>query len=300
MHNVGISDLNGEHLRVFVTIYEAQSVSKAAQILGVSQSTLSHRLERLRTIVGDPLFVRAGRGITPTTRADHIVLEAKSALASLSAIVESETVDPTEIEGTFVIAATDFERALFLLDVQRQVTDIAPRVKLKFAWERVDNSELLRQSSFDIAVSPSVSGSESDIKTKALFKDKLVCFYDANVSGPVNSLSDYLERRHLSIMFSEGDESFVDRALSAIGKSRDIAVTYPSLTEAPAVMAGADLIATVPSRLRTNIMRDFSYSVVPFPLDEITYSIQWHARTDKSPIHQWLREQIITGAKKIR
>ncbi len=113
-------DLDGRLLQLLVTVLDTGSVTAAAQRLGVTQSAVSHGLERLRAIVGDALFVKAGRGIAPTERARALGIQARELLAGLQRLAEPERFDPASLRGEITIAANDLQ--CHLLDKLRTIT----------------------------------------------------------------------------------------------------------------------------------------------------------------------------------
>ncbi|KUQ65117.1 LysR family transcriptional regulator [Enterobacter bugandensis] len=54
-------------LVIFECIFQHLSISKAAETLYITPSAVSQSLQRLRNQLNDPLFIRSGKGITPTT-----------------------------------------------------------------------------------------------------------------------------------------------------------------------------------------------------------------------------------------
>ncbi|MEH0886104.1 LysR family transcriptional regulator [Enterobacter sp. UNJFSC 003] len=54
-------------LVIFECIYQHLSISRAAETLYITPSAVSQSLQRLRNQLNDPLFIRSGKGITPTT-----------------------------------------------------------------------------------------------------------------------------------------------------------------------------------------------------------------------------------------
>ena len=130
------SDLDGHLLALLVAVVEERSVTRAAQRLGVSQSAVSHLLDKLRTIVGDPLVVRSGRGIVPTARAELLADRARPLLDDLRGFVSAGGFDPVRLRGPVVVAAVLFEgrrgfrsleasRAVFFFEIQDQVREVA-------------------------------------------------------------------------------------------------------------------------------------------------------------------------------
>lgn len=298
MNNFDYKGLDATLLATVIAVYEENSVTKAADRLNISQSTLSHRLDRMRDILNDKLFVRSGRGIEPTQSLQTrmpIILKATETMRSL---FEKPNFNPADISGSFTIAATDYERSLFLYETCRNILAQTNDLALNFVWDRYDNTKALRRNQFDLAIGPYIGQkATNEIRSITLFNDQFLCFYDPEQSQPIKDLDDYLARQHLSIIFSQNDESFIDAALRRIGKNRSIMLRVPSISEVPSLLKGTNLIVTLPTRVRNNIMRNFQSSTVPLTIPTITYGMFWHAKNDASAKHQWLRNQILETAK---
>ena len=88
------SDLDGHLLQLLLAVVEEGSITRAAHRLGVTQSAVSHLLDKLRAIVGDPLFVKSGRGIVPTARALALAAQARLLLEDMRRFVTPEQFDP--------------------------------------------------------------------------------------------------------------------------------------------------------------------------------------------------------------
>lgn len=293
MNDIDILDLDGQLLRTLLAIYEQGSVTRAAHQLEISQSTLSHRLDRLRKRIGDPLFVRAGRGIVPTERTERVIPYANAALRSLKRMAEPDEFEPAQIDDTFAIAASDYERSILLLDAYKSCARQAPKLKLRFVWERFDNSSALRAQTIDLAVSPVAGLHEPDIWRRPIFRDEIVCFYDPEFSDAPSSVEAYTRAPHVKVQFWDADISFVDQSMVMEGIQRRVDIIMPSISELPGLMKGTALLATVPKRLSTSIMRDFAWCPLPFETSPLTYNLLWHERTHRSAKHAWLREQIL-------
>ena len=108
------SDLDAHLLQLLVAVVECGSITAAAQRLGVTQSAVSHLLDKLRAITGDPLFVKSGRGIVPTAHAEDLAGKARELLRQLQHFAHSGDFDPMRWRTTVTIAANDFQRDLLL------------------------------------------------------------------------------------------------------------------------------------------------------------------------------------------
>jgi len=123
MNNIDYLDLDGKSLRTFLTVLEEMSVSRAAERLGVTQSAVSHALDKLRTILDDPLFVRVGRGIEPTARARSLRTPVESVLDDLKSLTDHRKFDPRVEQMEFTIAANDFPIQLIFPKLLKEVSE---------------------------------------------------------------------------------------------------------------------------------------------------------------------------------
>lgn len=294
MNKFDFRDLSADLIHTVLVIWEEKSVSKAAERLEISQSTMSHRLDRARRVLDDPLFARKGRGLVPTPFLNDRISTMREAIFATQSLFDDGGIDPMKMEGRFTIAATDYERILFLHDISQEIVREAPNLSVSYVWDKYDNQAALRRNQFDLAVAPYLSSDlNSDICHQRLFEDVLCSFYDPDFSDPIRDVDDYVSRKHVSVIFSDDDESFIDRALTSIGKSRQIVVRVPSISELPVLMKGSNIVATLPSRLSESVMQPFDSSPVPYKQPHITYGLFWHKTTDSSPKHQWIRQKII-------
>lgn len=291
MKNSHYSDLTAELLQTLVVVYEERSIVKAAARMEQNPSTLSHRIERLRQILGNDLFVRAGRGIVPTPFAEEAIADARGALDSIHSMGERQNFDPKRLDEELTIATTDIERSTFILDAYKSILEQAPNLKLRFVWEKYTNSKALRGRDVDFIISPIVDSADSDIRQRVLYRDKAVCYFDAAYGSSLDTLDNYLQANHVRVMFSETDISLTDVALHMIGETRKIAVTMPSVSELPTLMAGTNLVTTMPSRLRKTVLKGFDYCQPPFKINNMAFKLFWHESTHNSPKHSWLRQQ---------
>ena len=89
-------------LLAFDALMEEQHVTRAAERLMVGQPAMSASLRKLRRFFDDPLLVRQGRGMVPTTRALELVAPIREALDGLEATVQAGTCfDPRTDRRTF-------------------------------------------------------------------------------------------------------------------------------------------------------------------------------------------------------
>src|SRR5215207_9937574 len=131
MSKIDWSALDARLLQLLVAVVEEGSVTGAAARLGVTQSAVSHLLDKLRAITQDPLFVKNGRGIVATARAEEMAPQARELLHALRRFAQPADFDPSRLETTLTIAANDFQRDLLLPRFMARLREQAPGVVLR-------------------------------------------------------------------------------------------------------------------------------------------------------------------------
>ena len=164
-------------MKLLVALVETGSVTGAAQTLGVTQSAVSHLLNKLRGIFDDPLFVKSGRGGLATARALALAEEARVLLKELERLAAPQNFDPAQWRGLFTIAANDFQRDALLPALAARLRQSAPRLCLRIIASNVPTLEMLRGEDCQLVISPRPPEG-SDILQKRLFSDDYRIFYD--------------------------------------------------------------------------------------------------------------------------
>jgi DNA-binding transcriptional LysR family regulator len=298
MNSVNYLEIDGRLLHLFLIVFEEQSVTRASERLNLTQSAVSHGLERLRGIIGDPLFVRSGRGITATYVAEQMVDDVRSLLRDMQSLSEPRGFKLEAVTGRFVIAANDMLWSLLLSDLFLAIRRLAPNLDLRLVNAHHDAAIQLREGRFDLVITPIIPEG-SEFKQQKLFEDQFVCFFDPEVVSAPKTLEDYLSRSHANIVFSSNETNPIDQLLSSLGKNRRVALQAPSFAGLPALMKGTDLVALLPSSIKKKIMSGFETGASPLNIANIEMFQIWHSRDDGSPLHQWIRFLLRELAAKI-
>lgn len=281
-------------LRVLVALVEEGSVTAAGDRIGVSQSAISHRIAAWNSGLGRPLFVKSGRNLVPTPEAHRVATESKRILEQIDHLLDSATLDLATMREQFTISSTDFERGIFLHDVQSAVLASAPQSSLHFVWGNLDSRAMLQQGKIDLSLGRLTTALSEEFHWANLFSDKVKVFYDPDVrSAPVDS-ADYWSSRHVRVIFSRDDDTYVDNVLSMLGhrEKRSIATEVPSLWEIFQVLKGTNLLVTTPSALLGQFGDRLACCDPPMEITPITVGMLWHERTHYSAAHRWLRSTI--------
>jgi len=285
-------DLDGRLLELLVAVQEEGSITRAAARLGVTQSAVSHLLDKLRAITGDALFVKSGRGIVATARADVLAIQAREVLDHLRRLATHETFDPAALQARFTIAANDLQRDLLLPALLRRLRAQAPGVSLQVMPSDVPSAEMLREEHCQLVISPRPPEG-SDILQKRLFTDRYGVFFDPAMRSAPRDLADYLASDHVSVLYHRPRRTVdVDDHLLAQGHQRRIVATVPGFAGVPAFLRGSTALATAPSLLRNELMRGFALGDVPVATPPLPMYLVWHQRHQADPVHQWLRHTL--------
>lgn len=281
--------LDGKALHYFLVVHEEGSVSRAAERLGTSQSAVSHTLDKLRDITGDALFVRAGRGIVPTSGALDLVEKARASLDSLRNLTVSGDFDPATAKQHFFIATNDYQRDFILPDLFKRVRSEASGLTFGVLPTYYTKLDILREDRCQLMIVPSPPEA-TDIIQRRLLTDQYVCYYDPSCRKAPTTSVEYLSAQHVSVMLSGYRPLPMDKTIDDMGLKRDIFLTLPNFSGVLDFIRGTDLVATLPSLMGVNNMRGLATHSLPFELPEMDIYMLWHERYQATPSHRWLRQ----------
>ena len=287
---MAVPDLN---LLVTLEVLLAEgSVAGAAKKLRLSPSAMSRALARLRTATGDPLLVRAGRGLVPTPRAlelrGHVGRIVQDGAAVLS---PAAALDLGKLSRTFTLRTSEGFVENFGPALIARIAKEAPGARLRFIAKPDKDSEALRDASVDLETGVIGETTGPEVRTQALFKDRFVGVVrkrHALAKGNVTA-ARYAGGRHILVSRRGLDKGPIDDAMKKTGLERQIVTIVGGFAAALALARTTDLIASVPER-HTGNMRDGLHSFpLPVATPSITLSMLWHPRLDADPAHRWLR-----------
>jgi DNA-binding transcriptional LysR family regulator len=284
-------DLDGHALELLLAVAEERSVTRAAQRLGLTQSAVSHGLDKLREIAGDALFVRSGRGIVATAQAEALAARARVLLDELRAFSQLAGFDPARWDGTFTIAANDLQRDLLLPALLRRLRAASGGARLRVIPSGAPQPALLRDEGCDLLVTPRPPEA-ADIVHKRLFEDHYALFFDPAARAAPADRGAYLEAEHVSVRYEDRRGLDIDAWLDGQGLQREIVATVPGFAGIPALLRGGPWIATLPSLLGRGALREFGLAPLPFDTPPMPMYMAWHLRRQTDPAHRWLRQEL--------
>jgi DNA-binding transcriptional LysR family regulator len=291
MSKLDYSDLDGRLLQLLVAVVEAGSITGASLRLGVTQSAVSHQLDKLRAIAGDPLFVKSGRGVVATAHAEALATQARELLSAMERFAMSGDFNPANWRTTFTIAANDFQRDLLLPPLMARLRAQAPGVALRVIPSNIPSLDMLRNEQCQLVISPRPPDG-TDILQKRLFEDPYRVFYDPSQREPPKTEAEYLAAHHITVVYEAQRALDVDQWLAAHGKQRHFAVMVPGYAALPAFIRGSQLLATGPARLQSHLLRELASAPVPVACPSMPMFMVWHMRHHQDASHRWLRSEL--------
>lgn len=290
--------IDGNTLRTFLTVLEESSVSRAAERLGVTQSAVSHTLDRLRQALDDPLFIRAGRGIEATTKAHELGKKAETILDGLKSLSPPRTFDPLAEEMEFTIAANDFPIQLIFPRVLNTLHDAGIKLRVRFIPAGIPKVKLLRASRYSFLITPTPPDDPDLIKV-SLVKTKMEVFFDSKVRQAPETWKQFAESRYVEVRFSDSETSLM--ALPSINRSsiNPPEISLPNFSLLPSMIKGTDRITTQLAAMKQGLLSDLNVAPLPFKTDSIDLFLVWHRREDDDLAHKWFRQKIIETAHSI-
>ncbi len=294
MQEFNISNVDGRLLRVFLTVYDHNSISRAAAELDLNQSTVSHAIEKFRKVLSDPLFVKSGRGIVATDTARMLAPRIRQILAALEGLVLREGFDPQSEHKPFVIATNVTEMLTDIRNLLGLLWQAAPDIPVRFMelGSRQNIEPVLESGRADIVLTVRAARYSSVIRRETFKTDDLVVFYDPEIRAAVATAEDYCAAPHGALDFGGLRKSTVETALDALGLSRRVKLSASNAYSLGALMKGTNLITTMQSSLAETAFSRLAHCPAPITLPTLGFDMVWHRRAEESERNRWLRDQI--------
>jgi len=269
------------------------SVARAAQRLRLSPSAMSRALARLRETTGDPLLVRAGRGLVPTPRALELRERVSQLVQDAEAVLRpAETLNLQQLVRTFTLRTSEGFVENFGPGLIARIGEEAPGVRLHFMQKPDKNSTPLRDGSIDLETGVVGKAMGPEVRAQALFRDRFIGV--VRLGHPLSqgeiTPARYASGRHVLVSRRGLDEGPIDEALEPLGLKRKIVTIVGGFSTALTLARASDLIASVPERHTGNLRAGMYSFPLPDFTPEVTVSLLWHPRLDADPAHRWLRK----------
>ena len=284
------------------------SVAGAARVLGLSASAMSRTLSRLRAATGDPLLVRAGRGLVATPHADALRQRVHGLAGEVKAVLQPAAgpLDLTLLNRVFTIRANEGFVEAYAAQLVGAVTEAAPGVRLRFAPKPDKDVRLLREGLVDLDIGV-LGETGPEVKIQALFQDHFVGVVRQGhslIAGEMTA-ARYAACGHVVASRRGRTRGPVDDALEAIGLQRQVVVVVPSFPAALAITSMSNLVGLVTHSLVVSEQAraggkagtTVQCFALPVHTNGITVSQMWHPRADPDPAHRWLRSMVLSTCR---
>jgi DNA-binding transcriptional LysR family regulator len=297
MNLMNIANVDLNLLKTFEALHDESSASRAALRLGVTQSAISAALRRLRDVYGDQLFVRTGRGLAPTLRANQlkpVISEALDRCRQSLAMVDPQG---SHYQGRSVVLglSDDFEIAYGrqLID---EIARRAPKLRLIF---RQTHSQIVAGALLDRSLDLAITAggfAERRLSRQVLGEGHYACLVDPASLAPGQQaidLDEFVRREHV-LVSSGGFIGITDESLAAQGLSRHIGASTTHFAALPFLLKGSEAVATIPGHAAQAIARMTGLTVLPCPLALPRYPVElgWRTQAQLDPLLLKVREAI--------
>ena len=299
-------------LRVFDEVMAERSLTRAARNLSLTQPAVSNAMRRLRGTLGDELVQRSGQGMAPTPRALAIWPAVRDALRQLQASLVPDAFVPGQATNSFVLAMADATAAELLPGLMDILDREAPGARIRVVpLNTRDPRPMLDAEACDLAVGhfPSVvpdltvkvqSGETMPFFFERLYDGDYVCVMRRQhllVAGTLG-LDDFCAARHMLVSFSGQPYGFIDEALTALGRRRQVVLTVNQFFTAGWVAARTDLLTVLPQHFvrLTGMDAHLAIRPLPFAVSPVHVDSLWHRRSDGQSAHAWLRQALVRAA----
>ncbi|MEM1178644.1 MAG: LysR family transcriptional regulator [Acidobacteriota bacterium] len=301
-------DLNAVDLNLLVALdalLELRSVRGAARRLHITPPAMSHKLRRIRKLIGDDLLVRAGRGLVATPRAEALAEPVRALLhQTRDLLADPESFSAGTLRRAFRIVCTDHISTILLPHVERLLAEEAPGVDIYVCPVLPEMMDQLRSGAVDVAIRV-VTSTPPEMQVRPLFEDRHVTvarFNHPRIPGPDLSLEAYLAEQHVLVAPGGTPTGPIDELLEKQGLRRRVARTRPNFLSALWLVAESDALLTVSRRFVEATAARFDLTVLPTPLPVQDYALSmlWHPRTDSAREEAWFRDVLRRAAEAVK
>ena len=282
---------------IFDTIMTEGSMTKAADRLALTQSAVSNAVARMRLIWKDPLFIRDGRGIKPSAKAQAMWLEIQGPLAAIRASTAPAHFDPSTSTQKFRLAVTDYLSNALWPSLRQHIEAHAPGVSLyAVPYTSQGAHRQLAENEIDMSFG-ALQYMGPEIRMAELFSEGWVCAMrrDHPLARAPLTLEAFLAADHLLVSLSGNPVGAIDSELERLGKRRKVAVTLNSFSGVPTLLAASNLLCVLPAGvIRTHALKaEVHTAALPFEAPPFHCKVAWHARHDRDAGHRWMRELVM-------
>ncbi len=299
--NLHTYDLN--LLVIFKMIYQELHLTKAGELLNMSQPAMSQALKRLRDTFQDPLFVRSGKVLIATERAHQVAPQVVQIVKMAEkAFQDRGAFNPAESKRTFKLTMSDYTEMVMMPRLFKRISEVAPRIKIESKHLSPKDYQVgLENGDYDIILACSLYFKANSYR-QFLFDDREVVIVrsDSPVLKEELTLDRYISLNHAQFQWLDGDNE-IDKQLKKIKLTRQIVLEVQHEMVLPLVLRNNDLLVNMPLRMAKLFRELLPLEILELPVKTLAYSFyqHWHERNHHDPAHHWLRQEIFQVSKSL-
>jgi DNA-binding transcriptional LysR family regulator len=303
MHMINLSRVDLNLLVVLEAIVAEGGVSRAAARLNLTQPAVSHALARLRELFDDPLFVREGRNLAPTSLTKRLIEPLRQTLHDLGTLIErGQSFDPARARTVFTVSMRDPLEVLLLPKLMKRLSREAPGIDLRMVQVRRRSVESgLADGTLDAAFDVALPLSERIHRQRISADRFVVAARRAHPRvRPGFTLATYLAEKHVMVTSRRRGPGAEDIELGQHGQRRHVSLRCRNYLAAFRVVAQSDLVLTMPARYASLLTTGSTVRTLAMPLRMPTLDLflYWHDRVHDDPANRWLRLQLVEALGK--
>ena len=291
-------------LNLFVimnSIYTEGSLTKAAEVVGITQPAVSNALSRLREKFDDELFVRTGGGMVPTQKTENIIKDIQNALQLMQKSVnEPDEFNPATSQKTFRLSLGDINEGRILAILIGKIEKQAPNIKLECYYSARDKvPHALATNELNFAVDPFIPNSK-DTNAMKVFSDQFVIAHRAN--HPVSkvtalTLEEVLKLKYINISNRKRGASVVEMEMQKMQLQPEMSLRAQHYLVTPEIVRSTDLCLLCAETFAKK--HGLSYIELPFDVPPLEQYLIWHSSDDNDGSHIWMRDLIAESFKEV-
>jgi DNA-binding transcriptional LysR family regulator len=292
-------------LRILLAVYETKNAGAAAHRLGMSQPGLSGALKRARASLGDPLFLRTARGMEPTARTRELIDPIRDVLATVdSKIISPARFVPAESTSEFRIALSDIGETVYLPTIVRCIAEHASNATIRsVSLKPRQLEEAMEQGKVDLAIGYFPDFKSDDIFEQTIGTSSFRCIGNIEhpLRGPRLTMGQFQSLGHAVVETEGRSQELFEQFLRMKKIRRKVTMRLSHFMSIPAIIAGTDLLVTVPGVLADLIVSQGNAKVYipPFAMPTFTTKIHWHRTARADPRVEWLRKTVLVELRKL-
>jgi LysR family transcriptional activator of mexEF-oprN operon len=291
-HDLRRTDLS--LLVIFEAMMNERNVSRVGEKLFLGQPAVSNALSRLRNLFADPLFIRNGRCMEPTARAEDLFQILTPLLDTIATTLsQTSDFDPANSTGTFHIGLSDDVEYGLLPPLLRRLRTEAPGIRLV-----IHHTDCHRMPSLlatgEISVGISYTGELPATSKRKFLRMIRPMVLRADSAKGAMSLDEFCRRPHAAVASMGTLVADTDRALKRASRSRQVVLNVPQFSALPVLLSDSDLVAVVPDYVAYAMAASSSHlraEAVPLELSGFELSMVWRGVANNDPAERWLRSR---------